>query len=229
MSATRVQLPRRGLMFVLSSPSGAGKSTLARLLLTEEKDLTLSISVTTRPRRQSEVEGQHYHFIDQPTFIRMRDHGELLESAEVHGNFYGTPRAPVEKALAAGKDVLFDIDWQGAEQLARIEEMRGDLVRVFVLPPNFRELRARLDRRAEDAPEAIKRRLANAREEIVKWTGYDYIIVNEDLDRSFPMARAILAAERLRRERVTGLAGFVDGLLKEADESAGKPAQRAPE
>jgi guanylate kinase len=212
-------------MFVLSSPSGAGKSTLARLLLTEEKDLSLSISVTTRPRRQSEVEGQHYRFIDQPTFTRMRDHGELLESAEVHGNFYGTPRAPVEQALAGGKDVLFDIDWQGTEQLARIEDLRRDLVRVFILPPNFRELRARLERRAEDEPETIKRRLANARQEIGKWSEYDYVIINEDLDRSFPMARAILAAERLRRERVTGLAGFVDNLLGEADESIAQPAQ----
>jgi guanylate kinase len=225
MSTTHIQLRRRGLMFVLSSPSGAGKSTLTRLLLSEEKDLALSISVTTRPRRASEVEGQHYQFIDQPTFMRMRDHGELLESAEVHGNFYGTPRAPVEKALAAGKDVLFDIDWQGTEQLTRIEEMRQDLVRVFVLPPNFRELRARLERRAEDAADTIQRRLANAREEIGKWAEYDYVIINEDLDRSFPMARAILAAERLRRERVTGLSGFVEGLLKEADESASGPAQ----
>jgi guanylate kinase len=220
MSATHVQLPRRGLMLVLSSPSGAGKSTLARLLLTEEKDLTLSISVTTRPRRQSEVDGQHYLFIDQATFMRMREHGELLESAEVHGNFYGTPRAPVEKVLSAGKDVLFDIDWQGTEQLSRIEELRRDLVRVFVLPPNFRELRSRLERRAEDLPETILKRLANAREEIGKWAAYDYVIVNEDLDRSFPMARAILAAERLRRERVTGLPAFVEGLLKEADKSA---------
>lgn len=228
MSAARVQLPRRGLMLVLSSPSGAGKSTLARLLLSEEKDLTLSISVTTRPRRHSEVEGQHYFFIDQPTFLRMREHGELLESAEVHGNFYGTPRAPVEKALAAGKDVLFDIDWQGTEQLAQIEDLRRDLVRVFVLPPNFRELRGRLERRAEDAPDAIQRRLANARQEIGKWSEYDYVIINEDLDRSFPMARAILAAERLKRERVTGLAGFVDALLKEADESVTRPAQGAP-
>jgi guanylate kinase len=214
-------------MLVLSSPSGAGKSTLARLLLTEEKDLTLSISVTTRPRRHSEVDGQHYFFIDAPTFQRMREHGELLESAEVHGNFYGTPRAPVEKALAAGKDVLFDIDWQGTEQLSRIEELRRDLVRVFVLPPNFRELRSRLERRAEDSPETILKRLANAREEIVKWGAYDYVIINEDLHWSFPMARAILAAERLKRERVTGLASFVEGLLAEGDEAAGRPAQPA--
>jgi len=226
MSVAPVKLARRGLMFVLSSPSGAGKSTLARLLLTEEKDLTLSISVTTRPRRPSEVDGQHYFFIDQPTFNRMREHGELLESAEVHGNFYGTPRAAVEKALASGKDVLFDIDWQGTEQLSRIDDIRPDLVRVFVLPPNFRELRSRLERRAEDSVETIRRRLGNARQEIGKWGAYDYIIINEDLDRSFPMARAILAAERLRRERVTGLAGFVEDLLKEADASIGD--QREP-
>lgn len=203
-------------MFVLSSPSGAGKSTLARLLLSEEKDLILSISVTTRLRRASEVDGQHYQFIDKPTFMRMREHGELLESAEVHGNFYGTPKVPVEKALAAGKDVLFDIDWQGTEQLSRQAEARRDLVRVFVLPPNFRELKARLERRAEDAPETIRRRLENARKEIGKWSMYDYVIVNEDLDKSFPMARSILAAERLRRERLVGLDGFVEGLLNEA-------------
>ena len=220
MSAAPVNLQRRGLMFVLSSPSGAGKSTLARLLLTEDHNLRLSISVTTRQRRPSEVDGQHYHFIDKPTFLRMRDHGELLESAEVHGNFYGTPRAPVEKALAAGQDVLFDIDWQGTEQLSNQQDVRRDLVRVFVLPPNFGELKARLERRAEDSPETIRRRLENARKEIGKWTMYDYVIVNEDLDKSFPMARSILAAERLRRERLVGLTGFVEGLLKEG----GKPA-----
>ena len=221
MSAAPVNIQRRGLMFVLSSPSGAGKSTLARLLLTEDHNLKLSISVTTRQRRPSEVDGQHYHFIDKPTFVRMREHGELLESAEVHGNFYGTPRAPVEKALAAGQDVLFDIDWQGTEQLSNQDDVRRDLVRVFVLPPNFGELKARLERRAEDSPETIRRRLENARKEIGKWTMYDYVIVNEDLDKSFPMARAILAAERLRRERLVGLAGFVEGLLKEGGGPAG--------
>lgn len=221
MSAEPIQLRRRGLMFVLSSPSGAGKSTLARLLLSENKGLVPSVSVTTRPRRPSEVEGQHYYFIDQPTFQRMREHGELLESAEVHGNFYGTPRAAVERALSAGQDVLFDIDWQGTEQLSRIDEVKRDLVRVFLLPPNFRELKARLERRAEDAPETIRRRLDNARREIGKWTEYDYVIVNEDLDRSFRMVGAILTAERLRRERVAGLQDFVSGLLKDADKSAG--------
>ncbi len=223
MNNGSIRLARRGLMFVLSSPSGAGKSTLARLLLSEEEDLILSISVTTRPRRASEVDGQHYHFIDVPTFTRMRDHGELLESAEVHGNHYGTPREPVEKALAEGRDVLFDIDWQGTEQLSRDGELTVDLVRIFVLPPKFRELKGRLERRAEDSSETIKRRLANARDEIGKWTQYDYVLVNEDLGESFPMVRAILKAERLRRERVVGLSAFVDGLLREADEALGEP------
>lgn len=220
MSSDSAGLLRRGLMFVLSSPSGAGKSTLARLLLSEDKNLDISVSVTTRPRRASEVEGRHYHFIDQDSFRRMRDHDELLEWAEVHGNSYGTPRAPVEKALAQGRDVLFDIDWQGTEQLSAIDAIKPDLVRVFVLPPSFRELRARLERRAEDAPETIRRRLENACAEIVKWGQYDYVIVNEDLDSSFPAVRSILTAERIRRERVTGLAAFVDGLLAEAREPA---------
>jgi guanylate kinase len=219
MTEPAIKLRRRGLMFVLSSPSGAGKSTIARLLLSEEKDIILSISVTTRTRRPSEVEGQHYHFIDETTFRRMREHGELLESAEVHGNLYGTPREPVERALAAGNDVLFDIDWQGTAQLSNIPELSSDLVRVFVLPPTFRELKARLDRRAEDAPETIRKRLSNAIAEIGKWSEYDYVIVNEDLDRSFPMARAILAAERMKRGRVTGLPKFVEALLAEASET----------
>jgi guanylate kinase len=205
-------------MFVLSSPSGAGKSTLARLLLTEERNLEISISVTTRARRPSEVEGRHYYFIDQETFRRMREHGDLLEWAEVHGNFYGTPRAAVEKALAQGQDVLFDIDWQGTEQLSAIESVRPDLVRIFVLPPSFKELKSRLERRAEDSSETIQRRLENARIEIGKWSQYDYVIINQDLDSSFPAVRAILAAERIRRERVTGLPAFVDGLLSEARE-----------
>jgi guanylate kinase len=221
MNVEPLKLPRRGLMFVLSSPSGAGKSTLARLLLSEEPDLVLSISVTTRPRRQSEVEGRHYRFIDKDQFARMREHGELLEWAEVHGNFYGTPRAPVDRALADGRDVLFDIDWQGTQQLSAIAGMQPDLVRVFVLPPSFNELRGRLERRAEDAPETIARRLANARTEISKWAQYDYVIVNADLDSSFPVVRSILAAERLRRERVVGLAPFVEGLLKEAEATIG--------
>lgn len=209
-------LPRRGLMFVLSSPSGAGKSTLARLLLSEDKNLDDSVSVTTRARRASEVDGRHYHFIDRDSFERMREHGELLEWAEVHGNYYGTPRAPVEKALAQGRDVLFDIDWQGTEQLSAIEAVRPDLVRLFVLPPSFAELRARLERRAEDSADVIRRRLENAQIEIGKWAQYDYVVVNKDLDTTFPAVRAVLAAERLRRERGVGLSGFVEGLLAEA-------------
>ena len=220
MSPAPPSLPRRGLMFVLSSPSGAGKSTLARLLLSEDKNLDLSISVTTRLRRPSEVEGKHYHFIDTRSFERMRDHGELLEWAEVHGNFYGTPRAPVENALAEGQDVLFDIDWQGTEQLSTLDSLRPDLVRVFVLPPSLKELRARLERRAEDDPDIIRRRLENARVEMSKWANYDYVIVNQDLDSSFPAVRAILAAERLRRARVKGLEDFVNRLLNEVGHHA---------
>jgi guanylate kinase len=216
MSGNPAALRRRGLMFVLSSPSGAGKSTLARELLAADTNLEISISVTTRPRRPSEIHGRHYHFIDQKTFERMRDNGELIEWAEVHGNCYGTPRAPVEQAIAEGRDILFDIDWQGTEQLSAVEWLRPDLVRVFVLPPNFGELRSRLERRAEDAPATIARRLENARVEIGKWDRYDYVVVNEDLDLSLSAVRAILTAERHRRERVTGLSDFVETLLADA-------------
>ena len=202
---------RRGLMLVLSSPSGAGKSTLARNLLAIDDALILSISVTTRPRRTSEVDGVHYHFIDAERFARMREGGELLEWAEVHGNFYATPRAPVEAALAAGSDVLFDIDWQGTRQLA--EAMPADIVRVFILPPSMVELRARLERRAEDAEAVIDKRLANARDEIRHWNEYEYVIVNDDLQRSLGLVRAILTAERQRRERQPELAALVAGLL----------------
>lgn len=202
---------RRGLMMVLSSPSGAGKSTLARNLLAIDDALILSISVTTRPRRTSEVDGVHYHFIDAERFARMREGGELLEWAEVHGNFYATPRAPVEAALAAGSDVLFDIDWQGTRQLA--EAMPADIVRVFILPPSMVELRARLERRAEDAEAVIDKRLSNARDEIKHWNEYEYVIVNDDLQRSLGLVRAILTAERQRRERQPELAALVAGLL----------------
>ncbi len=205
--------PRRGLMLVLSSPSGAGKSTIARHLMDSDKDIVLSVSVTTRGRRPSEIEGVHYHFIDQKAFGLMRDRGELLEWAEVHGNCYGTPRDPVEAALVSGKDVLFDIDWQGADQVARA--MPEDLVRIFVLPPTMRELAARLERRAEDTPEVIAKRLANARAEIEHWRDYDYVIINKDLQTSLEKARAILYAERMRRARDTYLETFVAGLLIE--------------
>jgi guanylate kinase len=191
---------RRGLMFVLSSPSGAGKTTLSRMLLEDEKEnVELSVSVTTRPKRASEIEGRHYHFVDRRKFDDMAKRGELLEWAEVHGNGYGTPRAPVEKFLRSGKDVLFDIDWQGTLQLYKAAP--EDVVRVFVLPPSAGELRARLARRAEDNQQIIQQRLRNAVEELDHWREYDYVLVNEDLGRSFRALKSILAAERLRRSK----------------------------
>ncbi len=204
---------RRGLLLVLSSPSGAGKSTLARMLLETEADLDLSISVTTRTRRPSEVDGVHYHFIDGERFAQMRERGDLLEWAEVHGKLYGTPRAPVEQALRTGADVLFDIDWQGTRQI--VEKLPDDVVRVFVLPPSMAELRARLERRAEDNAETIKRRLANARTEIEHWSEYEYVIVNDDLQKSLSIVRAILVAERQKRSRHPTLDGLVTELLSQ--------------
>ena len=207
-------LARRGLMFVLSSPSGAGKSTIARQLLADDSQLQMSISVTTRERRGSELEGVHYHFIDRTKFDKMAERGDLLEWAEVHGNFYGTPREPVEEALRTGRDMLFDIDWQGTEQL--YEKMPADLVRVFILPPSMAELKARLERRAEDTPAIISRRLEGGRAELEQWAKYDYIIVNDDLERALASVKAILMTERLRRDRVLGLRPFVSSLLQEA-------------
>ncbi len=204
---------RRGLMLVLSSPSGAGKSTIARNLLESDHALTLSVSVTTRPRRGSEIEGVHYHFVSPREFERMRDGDALLEWAEVHGNCYATPREPVEAAMADGRDMLFDIDWQGALQLK--DKMRADIVSVFILPPSMSELRSRLKRRAEDADDVIARRLENARNEIEHWLDYDYVVVNRDLDQAFTEIRAIVTAERLRRDRNPGLFDFVSGLLDE--------------
>lgn len=209
-------IARRGIMLVLSSPSGAGKSTIARNLLESDHGFELSVSVTTRPRRGSEIEGVHYHFRDRREFEFLRDNQELLEWAEVHGNFYATPRKPAEKAMAEGRDMLFDIDWQGAAQLK--EKMRGDIVSIFILPPSMTVLKARLQRRAEDSPEVINQRLANARTEIEHWREYDYVVINDDLDRAFSEVRAIVAAERLRRDRRPGLFDFVSGLLDEATE-----------
>ena len=212
----QVDIRRRGIMLVLSSPSGAGKTTLTRNLLEQENHddpgkLELSISVTTRERRGSEIDGVHYHFLTRRRFESMRDGGELLEWAEVHGNYYGTPREPVEKALSQGRDVLFDIDWQGARQL--YEKMREDVVSVFVLPPSAAELKSRLERRAEDSAAVIQRRLKNAIEEIMHWEEYDYILVNRDLDKSFARLRAILTAERLKQVKMKDLSEFVDQLL----------------
>ena len=207
------RIGRRGLMLVLSSPSGAGKSTIARNLLESDHGFELSVSVTTRPRRGSEIEGVHYYFRDLREFEFMRDNQELLEWAEVHGNYYATPRRPAEKAMAEGRDMLFDIDWQGAVQLK--EKMRGDIVSIFILPPSMTELKTRLQRRAEDAPETIARRLQNAKLEIEHWREYDYVVINDDLDRAFSEVRAIVTAERLRRDRRPGLFEFVSSLLDE--------------
>ncbi len=206
---------RRGLMLILSSPSGAGKTTLTRMLLqTPELDLTLSLSVTTRPRRSSEVDGIHYRFIGKKQFEALRDGGDLLEWAEVHGNFYGTPREPAERILRQGRDMLFDIDYQGTRQVK--EKCAGDCVTIFILPPSMKELRARLERRAEDKPEVIEKRLNEARNEILRWTDYDYVLINEDLQTTVADLRAILAAERRRTLRTREQIGeFVETLLHE--------------
>lgn len=209
---TSSDIARRGIMLVVSSPSGAGKTTLTRNLLEQEENVSLSISVTTRPRRPSEIDGVHYHFLpSKRRFETMRDADELLEWAEVHGNYYGTPREPVEAALSSGRDMLFDIDWQGTQQL--YAKMRADVVSVFVLPPSAAELKTRLERRAEDSRDVIIRRLRNAAEEIPHWVEYDYVLVNRDLDKSFARLRAILTAERLKRVLKPNLQGFVAELL----------------
>jgi guanylate kinase len=204
---------RRGVMLVLSSPSGAGKTTLSRKLLASDPGIALSISVTTRPRRADEVDGRDYRFIDAARFEAMRRAGELLEWARVFDNWYGTPRGPVESAIASGRDVLFDIDWQGTQQLR--EKARSDLVSVFVLPPSGKELERRLHRRAQDSADIIAGRMAKAHDELSHWAEYDYVIVNRDLDRAFAEMQAILAAERVRRERQTGLSTFVRRLQAE--------------
>ena len=208
-----IKIARRGLMLVISSPSGAGKSTIARNLLEADPDLSISVSVTTRSRRPSEIEGRHYFFKSIREFEALRATESLLEWAEVHGNYYGTPRDAVEKAMGEGRDMLFDIDWQGAQQLQ--EKMAGDVVSIFILPPSMAELQSRLHRRAEDSEEVIATRLANSRAEIEHWCEYDYIVVNDDLDRAFSAVRAIVEAERLRRDRRPGLFEFVNGLLTE--------------
>ncbi len=213
--AKPIETGRRGLMLILSSPSGAGKTTLTRMLLQDKSlDLTLSVSSTTRERRTSEVDGIHYHFISRDQFDRMRGEDEFLEWAEVHGNFYGSPRAPVEAVLAQGRDVLFDIDYQGTQQVRR--KAPDDVVTIFILPPTMKELRGRLERRAEDSPETIDKRLTNARHEIQRWTAYDYVLVNDDLQHSYRQVLMILGAERLRRARAQdAVTSFVKNLLAE--------------
>jgi len=197
-------------MLVLSSPSGAGKTTISRRLLACEPELQMSVSVTTRPKRPGEVSGIDYHFLEPTEFNLRVNRQELLEWAKVFGHCYGTPRAPVEAALAAGRDVLFDIDWQGTQQLA--ERAAEDLVSVFILPPSTRELEQRLRRRAQDSAEEVARRMAKAADEMSHWPEYDYIVVNRDIDQSLKQVQAILQAERLRRERQLGLHEFVRGL-----------------
>jgi guanylate kinase len=207
---------RRGMILILSSPSGAGKTTLTRMLMQDSTlDLTLSVSVTTRKRRPSEADGIHYHFLaDRDQFERMRAAGDLLESAEVHGNGYGTPRAPVEKVLAEGRDMLFDVDWQGASQVR--ERLGDDVVSIFVLPPSMRELRARLERRAEDTAASIEARFQNARTEIERWRDYHYVVVNDDLNRAYGDVKTIVTAERMRARRIqAGVEQLVERLMAE--------------
>jgi guanylate kinase len=206
-------IARRGLMLVLSSPSGAGKTTLARRLREGDPGIAMSISHTTRPRRNGEEDGRDYHFVDRDTFTRMRDQGEFLEWAVVFDNYYGTPREPVERALAEGRDVLFDVDWQGARKLR--ESAKDDVVAVFILPPTAAELEERLKVRAEDSDETVRRRMQGASNEIQHWDEYDYVVINHDVEQSVSALRAILAAERLRASRLTGLKDFVQNLLAE--------------
>jgi len=206
-------IARHGLMLVLSSPSGAGKTTLSRKLLAADAGVELSVSVTTRKQRPGEVEGRDYHFIDAPRFEAMVENGELLEWAQVFGNRYGTPRLPVEATLVHGRDVLFDIDWQGTQQLR--EKAGRDLVSIFVLPPSIPDLERRLRARAQDSDEVIGARMAKAADEMSHWPEYDYVVINTDIDRAFAQVQSILSAERLKRERQTGLSDFVRRLQAE--------------
>ena len=207
---TGIAIHRRGLMLVLSSPSGAGKTTLSRRLLESDSEIDMSVSATTRKPRPGEVEGKDYFFLTTEDFGIMRNKGEFLESAKVFGNYYGTPRKPVEEALAQGHDVLFDIDWQGTQQLD--ETAPEDLVKVFILPPSAQELERRLERRAQDPADVVAARMAKASDEISHYQEYDYIIINQDMDKAFAELQAILRAERLRRRRLTGLSNFVKQL-----------------
>jgi len=206
------EIPRRGLLLVMSSPSGAGKTTLSRRLLAADGNITMSVSVTTRPPRRGEIDGTDYHFISKEEFAKLRDEGGLLEWAEVFGNLYGTPRKPVEAALTNGRDVLFDIDWQGTQQMA--QAMKEDLVRIFILPPTAEDLRERLIRRAQDTATVVAKRMAEASHEISHWPEYDYVIVNDSIEAAHEQITAILTAERLRRRRRTGLTDFVRELTK---------------
>lgn len=203
-------LQRRGLMFVLSSPSGAGKTTITRALLQSNPGLEISISATTRQKRPGEIDGQDYYFVDIPSFNAMVENGEMLEHAKVFGNYYGTPRQPVEEALARGQDVIFDIDWQGTQQLREIA--RDDLVTLFLLPPSAKELERRLRSRAQDTEETIRHRMDKAADEMTHYSEYDYVLINNSVDVSIRQAQLILDAERLKRHRTVGISDFVRGL-----------------
>ena len=205
-------LQRRGLMLILSSPSGAGKTTISRMLLDRDPAISLSVSATTRPKRPGEVDGVHYHFVDSATFDRMVEADEFYEWASVFGHCYGTPKAQIRAGLKEGCDFLFDIDWQGTQQLYQKDQQ--DVVRVFILPPSIDELRRRLTGRGTDPADVISARMERARAEISHWDGYDYVVVNDDVEECFGKVAAILHAERMKRARQTGLIGFVRGLMK---------------
>lgn len=206
-------LQRRGLMFILSSPSGAGKTTISRMLLDRDGEINLSVSATTRPKRPGEVDGKHYHFVDQAEFDRMVEADEFYEWATVFGHCYGTPKAQIRSGLKEGRDYLFDIDWQGTQQLYQKDQQ--DVVRVFILPPSLEELQRRLTGRGTDSPEVIAARMERARAEISHWDGYDYVVVNDEVEACYDQVLAILQAERMKRARQTGLIGFVRELMKD--------------
>ncbi len=218
----RVELKRRGLGLIISSPSGAGKTTLSRLLMEKEPHIVMSVSVTTRPPRPGEVDGRDYHFIDEEEFFRLRDTGGLLEWAEVFGNYYGTPRQRVEEAFETGHDVLFDVDWQGAQQI--VEALRCDVVTIYLLPPSGRALAERLRKRAQDPEEVIHRRMAGAAGEIAHWAEYQYVVINKELEEALNDIRGILRAEHLKRERRQGLSAFARSLIDELHALRGETA-----
>ena len=212
------QATRRGLLIILSSPSGAGKSTLARKLMGWDETLRFSVSATTRPPRSGEEDGVHYHFVSEPAFKKMVAAGEMLEHAHVFGNFYGSPLGPVKEAIETGRDVLFDVDWQGAEQIKH-SSLRDHVLSVFVLPPSISELRRRLVERGQDAPDVIHKRMLKSWDEISHWHGYDYVLVNDDLETTFERLKTIVSAERLRQAQQPGLVPFIRSLQSEFEES----------